>query len=346
MEQANAFVRLPETFLDDDSNEILGRAQGSCMSLSRNLGRRLPLRRRTRVLVGFDPSTAPNGFAKIAPDGYVASLHVGFGLWAMQISSNMIAYAQKEPPCPFDVGTAKYAGAADFFDAVQTYHRHRSRLDDEQRQVHFELSNVLMAAVWAHEMAHVLRGHLDALRATFPRESNRLWDVPVAPLSESAAFVRCLEYDADSWAGFLMADLCARRPAYFEWLGARTPLDNVAFCIFGYAVICAYWRARNAEHQQRSPAYPDPLTRLAIFLQGLSQRGVGRWSDASFGRCIGAAMRWMGGAAHVFPPLAAIYDFVEESHNRDIRRDASDVLTDYFVVRDIINAHSIIHPGD
>ena len=194
MGQASAFVRLPETFLDDDSNEILGRAQGSCASLSRNLGRRLPLRRRTRVLVGFDPSTAPNGFAKIAPDGYVASLHVGFGLWAMQISSNMTAYAQKEPPSPFDVGTAKYAGAADFFDAVQTYHRHRSQLDDEQRQVHFELSNVLMAAVWAHEMAHVLRGHLDALRATFSEDGLTLrvpaeapaFDVPLRDASADA----------------------------------------------------------------------------------------------------------------------------------------------------------------
>ncbi|QLP98375.1 MAG: hypothetical protein HZY79_14735 [Rhodoblastus sp.] len=50
--------------------------------------------------MGFDPSTEPNGFATIAGDAYVASLHVGFGLWAMQVSSNMIAYAEKDPPAP------------------------------------------------------------------------------------------------------------------------------------------------------------------------------------------------------------------------------------------------------
>ncbi|QLP98377.1 MAG: hypothetical protein HZY79_14745 [Rhodoblastus sp.] len=142
-----------------------------------------------------------------------------------------------------------------------------------------------------------------------------------------------------------MADLCLRRPAYFEWLGARTPLDNLAFCTFGYAVICAHWRARDAERGWRSLAYPDALTRLAIFLQGMAQRGEGRWGEASFTRSVGAAMRWMAGAAHVFPQLAAIYDFIEDNHNRDIRHDASAVLTDFHAVRDIIDAYSIIHTG-
>lgn len=342
------FVQLPEIFFDNDSNEILASAQYSCVMLSRNIGRRLPLRRRPKLSIGFHPSLAPNGYAAFTTGGYTASLNVGFGLWAMQISSNLIAWAEKTPPNQLDVATTKYAGAADFFDAAQIYHRHRSQLDDDQRQFHFEVSNLLMATVWAHEMAHILRGHLDARRATFGLDANWLWDVPVKPEPdpERAAFVRSLEYDADIWAGFLVADLCARRPTYFEWLSARTPLQNITFCIFGYAVICAYWRARDAERKWRSTSYPDPLTRLAIFLHGMSQRVSGQWREASFQRCIGEAMRWMAGVARVFPPLAAIYDFTEKLHNQDIHRNARDVVKGFYEVRDIINAHSLIHPGD
>jgi hypothetical protein len=191
------------------------------------------------------------------------------------------------------------------------------------------LSKIFMNLTWFHELAHVVRGHLDILRGETRTSGATLWDSYDISAYPDKALIRALEYDADRWAGFMAADIAYAKPKYFPELGDLKPRWTISLMLYSYAIVCAYRHHRNLAHGHDPSEYPRPLARLAIFLSGMMMYLDGVLSQRAINRVIREALAFADLAAGVFPEINSLYDLTNEKFRNALIDHGARVVEEY-----------------
>lgn len=119
-------------------------------------------------------------------------------------------------------------------------------------------------AIFSHEVSHILRGHLDWIRAAVGSTSisERGLRRATSPISVERA--RYLEFDADLFAGMITAHLALEPPNFLYRWRINTPQETLVETLLGLTLFFVSLEAEQTESASRPPDYPRPILRMIL----------------------------------------------------------------------------------
>lgn len=194
----------------------------------------------------------------------------------------------------------------------------------------------ILIAVFYHEIAHILGGHLGLLSQEITLDSIQIDELSFGEISKeplSGRFpVAVYEYDADRLSGLLIANLAANQtPSIYEW--SLNKFDrNIVFSLWSlsmYALSTIETR-KLAEGYSKS-RYPSPFLRFSSIMSGITSalNIKGYDNSTSDNICIGCLSILAHYELH-YPIVGEFRDFTDVRWRKTLEVEVEELLSDYY----------------
>jgi hypothetical protein len=229
-----------------------------------------------------------NASAAIAPDqsAYVIRLHIGLCVWAYGISAAATAMYESgfETSGVRTVTLSEYrqhASAKFIEEQLETADAELDQLQDGYAETLFQL---ILLTVYAHELAHIIRGHVDDLHDRSGGVQFFLDELMM--ISDKALVqpgrIRAYEYDADRFAAGLLFELANDPPEILERWCRNTPTENLSVVLFASALFNAAVYETQTQNKQIKSVYPSPLLRYSTAVSQMKRAHIDRFGEDGF----------------------------------------------------------------
>ena len=246
---------------------------------------------------------------------YVIAFDLGFCVWAYEMASIAARLEADEASTDDtrDFDLTAYTETADM-QALQA----RIDLADKhletanQGYALFVLFNLLIS-VMTHELAHILRGHVDFVRRSGD-QSGRVDELGVARrrTSRHAIPLRVLELDADYIGAGLLSNLAQRVPTPFEFWSRTGPNENLAFALWAFAMFALALEEQDKALGMSDPDYPSPLLRFVLLGTDVIKATGGAAAETSH-LILGQVFSMLELYEPLFPSIGLMRAFTEEA---------------------------------
>lgn len=252
----------------------------------------------------------------------------GLVVWADSMAATIATFQstdfQGQAIAPLELSIS---GAANPNAALQM------RLDQVEKNLPIEQAGfwesvfqTLLLTVYAHEIAHVVCGHVDYAESL--GLARRMTDERAARTERSlSASTRHLEAEADFYAGRLLSEFAFAPPDCLPKLGLNTPRENLVMMLLTFGLFTVGLEHEDAQLGARSSNYPTPFLRLvhlAVSMRRgwLSQRSPGEFWEEVFM----PTMELMAIFEPIFPEIDLLRDFQEPEAIENLQKEANEIL--------------------
>lgn len=264
---------------------------------------------------------------------YVISFSLGLCVWAHHLAVDAcIAHSRNfaEPQTPRSLGTAQNNVISTEDELNQLATELDKQLPPDQVGFAQFVFGAVLKSVFFHEVSHILRGHVDVMRAR-KRSATGLIDEleirrsrPNDPIRE---LIRPMEYEADRFGATLAADTLLNFPEAFERWKPNTLEENCCYSIWSFALFCVALEEDDGIAGKRSSTYPSPLVRLSNHvgaLQGYLDRS--RSEEFDFVAIADQAFSMMAVFEDWYPGIAALRRFMDNATQEAIQVEAMSII--------------------
>jgi hypothetical protein len=248
---------------------LLDRLFGGLNALSRHLEEvfDFPSGRTLDVRVADEPEVNARVRWDEGSSTYCIEFTLGMIVWLDGVSATLAAHVSRDfedapyPPLILDPADEHWRAAYQKRLDLSTTH-----LPDEYLGAWESFFQKAMVAIFAHEFAHVAKGHLDWSRAKsgtgiISESGLRKTNAVLGPDQN-----RALEFNADMFAAQLMTYLATEPPDYLPRWRVGTSTETLIESLLGLLLFFVSIEAEDAELGNRAPNYPRPLLRMITML--------------------------------------------------------------------------------
>ena len=189
---------------------------------------------------------------------YVIGFNAGFCLWAYELA--IAASALEQTGIRVEETRNIYDGSTDLEGLQQRLIRVDQSLSSAGDGYALFVFFSIFLSVFTHELAHIVRGHVDYLKANKSLGLDH-WDELYATelrLPESAIPLRVFELDAD-YIGAGLLSVLSRQPERFSLWARTQPDENRAFALWGFAMFTLALQELADSCGLSSVGYSSPL---------------------------------------------------------------------------------------
>ena len=238
------------------------------------------------ILLVATAERAINARVRLSPDGsaYVVEFTLGLLVRADAVSAAAVICGEVHPnPVPNElllIGRRQDIDSADWQTQVETI----SRILPAHLLGGWEsLFQKFLVGVFAHELAHVVRGHVDLLARTtgFRAELDEMnmWG---RRNSRAPDLIRLLEFDADVIAARIIAALSIDPPDWLTRWRAGGARHTIIETLSGLCLFFASIEREDQDDGARAETYPRPLGRLLAMLGEMERYWSARDGSTDF----------------------------------------------------------------
>lgn len=207
------------------------------------------------------------------------------------------------------------------------------------------LFRTFLLSVFAHEAAHVVRGHVDYQGSLGMRDG-----IDELGLRRKSALpsrtARLIEFDADAYAARIIAHLAMDPPAVLAGWGEAPAKETLVFALMGSSLFFAGLERDDQEVGARSPSYPTPLLRLIVLLAEMDRRWAGTHAGEDFYEVgFEAALSALRGIEAAFPRIGALRELTDRAFADDMLAEANAVFDQGQDLEAAILAHAFDGEG-
>ncbi|MCF6445694.1 ImmA/IrrE family metallo-endopeptidase [Nereida sp. MMG025] len=277
-----------------------------------------------------------NASAAISPDqsAYVIRLHIGLFVWAYGISAAATAMYESE----FDtsgertITLSKYRHHSSSRYVEEQLARADAELDQLQDGYAETLFQLILLTVFAHELAHIVRGHVDDLHDRSGGVQSFLDELMMtsdtAPLQQGR--IRAYEYDADRFAAGLLFELANDPPDILERWCRNTPTENLSVVLFANALFNAAVYETQTQNRQVKSIYPSPMLRYSTAVSQMKRAHIDRFGEDGFEEeVLQKSMGMLSVHEAIFPVIDHFRLFNRPEALVALRSESEAVITDF-----------------
>lgn len=277
-----------------------------------------------------------NASAAIASDQsiYVIRLHIGLCVWAYGISATATAMYESE-----------FEASGERTITLSEYRHHTSasyleeqlvRADEELDQLQDgyaeTLFQLILLTVYAHELAHIIRGHVDDLHDRSGGTQSFLDELMMTsdktPMQPER--IRAYEYDADRFAAGLLFEMANDPPDILERWCRNTPTENLSVVLFANALFNAAVYETQTQNRQIKSVYPSPLLRYSTAVSQMKRAHIDRFGEDGFEQeVLQRSMSMLSVHESIFPVIDHFRLFNRPETLAALRSESEAVITDF-----------------
>lgn len=303
--------------LEDGLERTLAGLRGVSELLRATL--RFPQARGLELRVSGAPEINARVFLDQAGGSYVIEFTLGLIVWA-DVAAGAIAFRAGEdsaPLPPFPEGGLREGVLQDSVDRVSAL------LPQERLGLWERLFQTFLLSVFAHEAAHIVRGHVDYQGSRGMREGidelglRRKSALPTRP-------ARLIEFDADAYAARIITHLATSPPAVLAGWGEAPAKETLVFALIGSSLFFAGLEHEDQEAGARSPSYPTPLLRLIVMLAEMDRRWARTHAGEDFYEVgFETALSTLRGIEAAFPRIGALRELTDRAFADELLAEAN-----------------------
>ncbi|WP_299971480.1 hypothetical protein [uncultured Roseobacter sp.] len=278
------------------------------------------------IIIKITETPEVNAHARL--DNAASTYHIEFTLglivWLDSIAASMAAHVARDfnvspsPPLTLDLTRGNWR------DALQQRLDVNSELLPDYYYGAWEsFFQKALLAIFAHEYAHIARGHLDWSKSQSGSGQMNERSLRKSKPVISATQTRALEFDADMFAARLLAHLATEPPDYFPRLKVGTSTENLIEALLGLILFLVAIEIEETAQEERAPDYPQPLLRMIVMLTYMQPLWTLHNPDGDFWEIV------FTGALSVLKLFETIYAEI------DVLRTLLDIDVNSAVVREL-----------
>jgi len=209
------------------------------------------------------------------------------------------------------------------------------------------LFQTFAAAIYLHEISHLLRGHIDPGIAeyglTVGLDELALRRRPDVLCADT---VRLLEFDADTYAARMSAHLAFEPPEFMPEWQSEGPKQSLINVLTGLALFYAALEHQDVRLQSRAPDYPTPLLRLLAIAAEMDRV----WAQSSSGGdfyddVFAAALSRLAQFETIYPELDILRTLLEPNRYDAVRAEATGIVDELALFEHRIIGYAFDGPG-
>ena len=284
------------------------------------------------IKVRTDNAAEATAFARWNFDegGYEIVLTLGLCVWAFEVAAIVAMHTEDGTAVPL-------AGKLDFSN-----HRHLSHDDLMVRAAnaaqhlpraqhgYFEyVFGCILLAIFQHELAHILAGHIDYLKSV-PRSDALIDELHILTIKRKAyddVPPVLFEYEADHVGSQLLAEAAASSsPPLSRWT-INTRQENTVIGLLGFTLFTIATEETTRLQNMKAPGYPSPMLRFAVAVTGAKRI----WDEDHPGEEFrDAVMLPLGDALILFegayPAVGFLRDFTDPDWQQNLHSEIDALL--------------------
>ncbi|MBL4801192.1 MAG: hypothetical protein JKY45_04805 [Emcibacter sp.] len=277
-----------------------------------------------------------NASATISPDKttYIIRLHVGLCVWAYDISAAATAMYEGQfgSRGVRQITLSEYRGDTSANHLETILARADLELDGVKDGYAETMFRMILLSVYAHELAHVVRGHVDDLHARTEGRQSFLDELMMTSDDEPVhrERIRAYEYDADRFAAGLLFELANDPPNVLERWCLNTPTENLAVVLFANALFNAAVYETQTQCRQVKSDYPSPLLRYSTAVSQMKRAHLDRVGQDHFeNEVLQKSMSMLSLHETIFPVIDHFRLFNDPETLVALRNEIDAVITDF-----------------
>lgn len=284
------------------------------------------------LIISVDDRTSVNASAFLSDNGkYHISFSSGLCLWAYYLAVDFGILNENDMNHPGSDRklSTKYYDLCSSIDDFSNFEKKIERNFPTNNEGFIKYTfSIIMSTVFFHELAHVLRGHVDFLNTESEGNSN-LIDERILQARDNFEMLfryrRGLEFDADDFGAFLFAVAILETPVAMPRWERMTSGENLSFVLLAYALFCLSIEEDDIEIGEHSESYPEPMVRFSLFVGRLGQivDTNGDKFDTSFNHIIRSAFSLLAHFEHIFTGVDLYRNFLIEENKELLKQQMS-----------------------
>lgn len=292
--------------------------------------RQVPGGRALRVAV--TPETELNARAYRTPENrsYVIEFTLGLIVWLDHVAGMIAAHTASDFKLTGHWSFAPGESPKDPHAALQERIDGISRVLPENYLGAWEgFFQKFAFAIFAHELSHILRGHLDYLarEANLTPEADEL-SLRRVSSRKTAALIRLLEYDADTYAADILTRLTLSPPRFMPRWRVGTAREALIETLLGSILFFVALEQEDVDEPAPDQTYPAPTLRLLTMLIEMDRI----WSQDNepaedfFEDIFTGTLSILILFEPIYPELDRLRDLLDEAVQAKVIAEASEII--------------------
>lgn len=318
--------RLFETFLKTAERELQTHAAG----LSSNPAYGID----AQICVRVDETAEATAFVRwnFEDSCYDIILTLGLCVWAFEVAAIVAAHVDSHPEensaLNLDFSNYQYLSRKQIEDRIEA----AAQLFPDNQKAYCEyVFGGMLLAVFQHEVAHIVSGHINYLKSVSNNAAS-IDELHILTLSQP----QCgdvpplfFEYEADHVGSQLLAEAAtSSAPPLSRWAnGSRR--DNMLFGLFGFTVFTLALEEAARLRDVKAPGYPSPMLRFSVAITGAKRI----WDEERTGEeFLNAIMIPLGQILTLFetiyPAVGFLRDFTDPDWQKSLESEIDAMLNE------------------